>query len=102
MEPSFEKNLAAVIARRFEGTKLTSVNQLTAGASQQTFRLTVEEACGKTSVYAFRRAQPGLESSSYGQLPPSLEVDFLWKVCGEFLMFFSHSNFRYLFVAHSA
>ena len=38
MEPSFEINLAAVIARRFEGAKLTSVNQLTAGASQQTFR----------------------------------------------------------------
>ena len=77
MEPSFEKNLAAVIARRFEGSKLTSVNQLTAGASQQTFRLTVEEASGETSVYAFRRAQPGLESSSYGQLPPSLEVELL-------------------------
>ena len=77
MEPSFEKNLAAVIARRFEGAKLTSVNQLTAGASQQTFRLTVEECSGDTSMYAFRRAQPGLESSSYGQLPPSLEVELL-------------------------
>ena len=77
MEPSFEKNLAVVIARRFEGAKLTSVNQLTAGASQQTFRLTVEEGSGDTSMYAFRRAQPGLESSSYGQLPPSLEVELL-------------------------
>ena len=77
MEPSFEKNLAAVIARRFEGAKLTSVNQLTAGASQQTFRLTVEECSGDKSMYAFRRAQPGLESSSYGQLPPSLEVELL-------------------------
>jgi len=77
VEPSFEKNLAAVIARRFEGAKLTSVNQLTAGASQQTFRLTVEEASGETSVYAFRRAQPDLESASYGQLPPSLEVELL-------------------------
>ena len=77
MEPAFEQNLATVIARRFEGAKLTSVNQLTAGASQQTFRLTVEEGSGETSVYAFRRAQPGLESSSYGQLPPSLEVELL-------------------------
>lgn len=77
MEPSFEKNLAAVIARRFEGAKLASVNQLTAGASQQTFCLTVEEGSGETSMYAFRRAQPGLESSSYGQLSPSLEVELL-------------------------
>ena len=77
MEPAFEENLAALIARRFEGAKLASVNQLTAGASQQTFRLVVEGSSGKTSTYALRRAQPGLESSSYGQLPPSLEVELL-------------------------
>ena len=77
MEPAFEENLAAVIARRFEGSKLMSVNQLTAGASQQTFRLAVEEGSGEVSVYAFRRAQPDLASSSYGQLPPSLEVELL-------------------------
>ncbi len=77
MEPTFEENLAAVIARRFEGAKLASVNQLTAGASQQTFRLTVEATSGEASIYAFRRAQPDLESSSYGQLPPSLEVELL-------------------------
>ena len=77
MEPTFEENLAAVIARRFEGAKLASVNQLTAGASQQTFRLTVEATSGEATIYAFRRAQPDLESSSYGQLPPSLEVELL-------------------------
>lgn len=77
MEPAFDEKLAAVIARRFEGAKLASVNQLTAGASQQTFRLNVEEASGQTSIYAFRRAQPDLQSSSYGQLPPSLEVELL-------------------------
>lgn len=77
MEPSFEKNLADLIAGRFEGSKLTSVNQLTAGASQQTFRLTVEGSSGEPTSYAMRRAQPGLESSSYGQLPPSLEVELL-------------------------
>ena len=77
MEPSFEKNLADLIAGRFEGAKLTSVNQLTAGASQQTFRLTVEGSSGEPTSYAMRRAQPGLESSSYGQLPPSLEVELL-------------------------
>jgi aminoglycoside phosphotransferase (APT) family kinase protein len=77
VEPTFEENLAAVIARRFEGAKLASVNQLTAGASQQTFRLTVEATSGEASIYAFRRAQPDLESSSYGQLPPSLEVELL-------------------------
>ena len=77
MEPTFEENLAAVIARRFEGAKLASFNQLTAGASQQTFRLTVEAGSGEASIYAFRRAQPDLESSSYGQLPPSLEVELL-------------------------
>ena len=77
MEPAFEENLAALIARRFEGAKLASFNQLTAGASQQTFRLTVETSSGEASIYAFRRAQPDLESSSYGQLPPSLEVELL-------------------------
>jgi aminoglycoside phosphotransferase (APT) family kinase protein len=77
VQPTFEENLAAVIARRFEGAKLASVNQLTAGASQQTFRLTVEATSGEASIYAFRRAQPDLESSSYGQLPPSLEVELL-------------------------
>ena len=77
MEPTFEENLAALIARRFEGAKLASFNQLTAGASQQTFRLTVETSSGEASIYAFRRAQPDLESSSYGQLPPSLEVELL-------------------------
>ncbi len=77
MEPAFEENLAAVIGRRFEGAKLLSVTQLTAGASQQTFRLTVAGDSGDVSIYAFRRAQPGLESSSYGQLPPSLEVELL-------------------------
>ena len=77
MEPTFEENLAAVIARRFEEAKLVSFNQLTAGASQQTFRLTVEVGSGEASIYAFRRAQPDLESSSYGQLPPSLEVELL-------------------------
>ena len=82
MEPAFEENLAAVIARRFEGTKLASVNQLTAGASQQTFRLTVEASSGEASAYAFRRAQPDLESSSYGQLPPSLEVE-LFKLAAD-------------------
>lgn len=63
--------------RRFEGATLVSVKQLTAGASQQTFRITLEGRKGETLTYAMRRAQPGLESSSYGQLPPSLEVELL-------------------------
>lgn len=77
MEASFEKNLSALIVRRFEGSTLASCSQLTAGASQQTFRLTVESSSGEQSLYAMRRGQPGLESSSYGQLPPSLEVELL-------------------------
>lgn len=77
MEASFEENLAALIARCFEGASLASFSQLTAGASQQTFRLTVENSSGEQSLYAMRRAQPDLESSSYGQLPPSLEVELL-------------------------
>ena len=82
MEPSFEENLAALVARRFDGAKLTSVNQLTAGASQQTFRLSIERSSGESSLFAMRRAQPGLESSSYGQLPPSLEVELLKLAAG--------------------
>lgn len=77
MEASFEKNLSALIVRCFEGSTLASCSQLTAGASQQTFRLTVESSSGEQSLYALRRGQPGLESSSYGQLPPSLEVELL-------------------------
>ena len=77
MEASFEENLSALIARCFEGASLASITQLTAGASQQTFRLTVENRSGEQSLYAMRRAQPDLESSSYGQLPPSLEVELL-------------------------
>lgn len=77
MEASFEKNLSALIVRRFEGSTLASCSQLTAGASQQTFRLTVESSSGEQALYAMRRGQPGLESSSYGQLPPSLEVELL-------------------------
>jgi len=77
VEASFEENLSALIARCFEGASLASITQLTAGASQQTFRLTVENRSGEQSLYAMRRAQPDLESSSYGQLPPSLEVELL-------------------------
>lgn len=77
MEASFEKNLSALIVRCFDGATLASCSQLTAGASQQTFRLTVESSSGEQSLYAMRRGQPGLESSSYGQLPPSLEVELL-------------------------
>lgn len=77
MEASFEKNLSALIVRCFEGSTLASCSQLTAGASQQTFRLTVESSSGERALYAMRRGQPGLESSSYGQLPPSLEVELL-------------------------
>jgi len=77
VEASFEKNLSALIVRCFDGATLASCSQLTAGASQQTFRLTVESSSGEQSLYAMRRGQPGLESSSYGQLPPSLEVELL-------------------------
>lgn len=73
----FEENLAALILRRFNGAQLMSATQLTAGASQQTFRLALASSTGKNIEYALRRAQPGLESSSYGQLPPSLEVELL-------------------------
>ena len=77
MDSSFEENLSALILRRFKGARLMSVSQLTAGASQQTFRLTLETSAGQHVEYALRRAQPGLESSSYGQLPPSVEVELL-------------------------
>ena len=77
MESSFQENLSALMKRHFDGARLVSVDQLTAGASQQTFRLTVEQNSGGECLFAMRRAQPGLESSSYGQLPPSLEVELL-------------------------
>lgn len=77
MEPSFEENLTALVSRHFANAKLVSVNQLTAGASQQTFRLSLTVRSGELLELAMRRAQPGLESSSYGQLPPRVEVELL-------------------------
>jgi aminoglycoside phosphotransferase (APT) family kinase protein len=77
VDQTFEESLSALISRHFEGAKLIGSSQLTAGASQQTFRITIEAKGGDTQAFALRRAQPGLVSSSYGQLPPSVEVELL-------------------------
>lgn len=79
---SLEDNLVALVSRHFAGATLRSVRLLTAGASQQTFCLSLTVGSGDLLKFALRRAQPGLESSSYGQLPPTVEVELL-KIAAE-------------------
>ena len=60
-----------------ENSELVDVQQLTAGASQQTFRVSVRQREGHEAHYALRRAQPGLERTTYGQVTPSVEAELL-------------------------
>jgi len=77
LDAEFNAQIGQFIGRTFPGAQLIDVQQLTAGASQQTFRLSVRHREGYEADYALRRAQPGLERSSYGQVTPSVEAELL-------------------------
>ena len=77
LNDEFNAQIGQFIGRTFPGAQLIDVQQLTAGASQQTFRISVRHREGHEANYALRRAQPGLERSSYGQVSPSVEAELL-------------------------
>ena len=77
LDDEFNAQIGQFIGRTFPGAQLIDVQQLTAGASQQTFRISVRHREGHEANYALRRAQPGLERSSYGQVSPSVEAELL-------------------------
>ena len=77
LDAEFNAQIGQFIGRTFPGAQLIDVQQLTAGASQQTFRVSVRHPEGHEADYALRRAQPGLERSSYGQVTPSVEAELL-------------------------
>ena len=70
--------LDTALARALEGFEaLRSCDQLTAGASQETFRVLVATDAGERE-FALRRAQPGLASESVpGQVPLAAEARLL-------------------------
>ena len=77
LDDEFNAQIGQFIGRTFPGAQLIDVQQLTAGASQQTFRISVRHREGHEASYALRRAQPGLGRSSYGQVSPSVEAELL-------------------------
>ena len=77
LDAEFNAQIAQFIGRTFPGAQLIDIQQLTAGASQQTFRVSVRHREGHEADYAFRRAQPGLERSFYGQVTPGVEAELL-------------------------
>ena len=77
LDDEFNAQIGQFIGRTFPGAQLIDVQQLTAGASQQTFRISVRHREGHEANYALRRAQPGLERSSYGQVSPAIEAELL-------------------------
>ena len=77
VDPQFEACLSHFIDRQLPGSSLLGVDQLTAGASQQTFRVGTRSRDGAQRDYALRRAQPGLVAGSHGQLSTREEVALL-------------------------
>ena len=64
LDAEFNSQVSRFIDRIFPESELIDVQQLTAGASQQTFKVSVRHREGHEGHYALRRAQPGLERSS--------------------------------------
>ena len=75
MPDTFNHSLKTVLGREFPGfEELTSCKQLTAGASQQTYRLGIKTSSGER-LLALRRSQPGVDSdSSVGSISLSTEA----------------------------
>ena len=77
LEVDFESKLSKFVERSLSGMRLVSVQQLTSGASQQTFKVSVKDSEANEYHYALRRAQPGLSATSQGQVTPSTEAALL-------------------------
>ena len=77
LDAKFKAQIGQLVGRTFPAAELVDVQQLTAGASQQTFRVSVRQREGHEAHYALRRAQPGLERTTYGQVTPSVEAELL-------------------------
>ncbi|MCH1445282.1 MAG: phosphotransferase family protein [Luminiphilus sp.] len=77
LDAKFKAQIGQFVGRTFPAAELVDVQQLTAGASQQTFRVSVRQREGHEAHYALRRAQPGLERTTYGQVTPSVEAELL-------------------------
>ncbi len=77
LDAKFKAQIGQFVGRTFPTAELVDVQQLTAGASQQTFRVSVRQREGHEAHYALRRAQPGLERTTYGQVTPSVEAELL-------------------------
>ena len=77
LDAKFKAQIGQFVGRIFPAAELVDVQQLTAGASQQTFRVSVRQREGHEAHYALRRAQPGLERTTYGQVTPSVEAELL-------------------------
>ncbi len=77
LDAKLKAQIGQLVGRTFPAAELVDVQQLTAGASQQTFRVSVRQREGHEAHYALRRAQPGLERTTYGQVTPSVEAELL-------------------------
>ena len=77
LDAKFKAQIGQFVGRTFPAAELVDVQQLTSGASQQTFRVSVRQREGHEAHYALRREQPGLERTTYGQVTPSVEAELL-------------------------
>ena len=69
--------LGCFLTRIEPGCELIDCTQVTAGASQQTFKITVKTANDEQVQYALRREQPNQVNRSSGQLTAALEARVL-------------------------
>ena len=69
--------LGRFLTRIEPGCELIDCTQVTAGASQQTFKITVKTASNEQVQYALRREQPNQVNRSAGQLSATLEARVL-------------------------
>ena len=69
--------LGLFLTRIEPGCELIDCTQVTAGASQQTFKITVKTANDEQVQYALRREQPNQVNRSSGQLTAALEARVL-------------------------
>ena len=72
-----KSRLGCFLTRIEPGCELIDCTQVTAGASQQTFKITVKTANDEPIQYALRREQPNQVNRSSGQLPAALEARLL-------------------------
>ena len=70
-------SLERFLTRIEPGCELIGCSQVTAGASQQTFKITVKTANNEQVQYALRREQPNQVNRSAGQLSAALEARLL-------------------------